>query len=145
MKKTMAMGTLLLFVVISGCAGKNSRDANLANLGNGICQEKSSGRMWLIEKSKIFKTLPEAQEYVAHLDQGGHHDWRLPTLAELYDLNYLFDLHLNGDCDLNRSGRYWSGEKDGQGVAGAWEISDQCDPSRQYAPGSTGAIRAVRP
>jgi hypothetical protein len=135
----------LLLLSLQGCAGKSSQQARLQNLGNGICQDTVSGRMWQIEKSQMTTDLKDAEQYVRALTLGGHSDWRLPTVDELYDLNYLFDLFQNGDCALDRKGNYWSGEKDGQGKAGAWEISDQCDPVRQYAPSNKGYIRAVRP
>ena len=135
----------LLLLSLPGCAGKSSQQARLQNLGNGICQDTVSGLMWQIEKSQMTTDLKDAEQYVRALNLGGHSDWRLPTVDELYDLNYLFDLFQNGDCALDRKGHYWSGEKDGQGKAGAWEISDQCDPVRQYAPSNKGYVRAVRP
>jgi hypothetical protein len=147
MKHTHFVLVLLAVLLLSlqGCAGKSSQQARFQNLGNGICQDKVSGRMWQIEKSKMTTSLKDAEEYVRALNLGGHNDWRLPTVDELYDLNNLFDLFQQGDCALDRKGNYWSGEKDGEGKAGAWEISDQCDPVRQYAPASKGYVRAVRP
>ena len=147
MKHTHFVLVLLAVLLLSlqGCAGKSSQQARLQDLGNGICQDTVSGRMWQIEKSKMTTDLKDAEQYVRALNLGGYSDWRLPSVDELYDLNYLFDLFQNGDCALDRKGNYWSGEKDGQGKAGAWEISDQCDPVRQYAPGSKGYVRAVRP
>ena len=136
--------TLLLFS-LQGCAGKSSQQARFQNLGNGVCQDTVSGKMWQIEKSKMTTSLKDAEQYVRALNLGGYSDWRLPSVDELYDLNYLFDLFQNGDCVLDREGNYWSGEKDGEGKAGAWAISDQCDPERQYTPGTKGYIRAVRP
>ena len=136
---------VLLLPSLHGCAGKSSQQARLQNLGNGICQDTVTGRMWQIEKSTMTSSLEDAEEYVRTLRLGGYSDWRLPTVNELFDLSYLFDLFQNGDCALDRKGNYWSGEKNGEGKAGAWEISDQCDPERQYAPGTQGYIRAVRP
>lgn len=135
----------LILLPLSGCAGKSNHGARLQNLGNGACLDKVSGQMWQIEKAQMTTSLEEAQQYVRTLRLGGHSDWRLPTMYELYDLNNLFDVFENGDCELDRKGSYWSGEKGGEGKAGAWEIGDQCDPIRQYAPGSKGYIRAVRP
>ena len=134
-----------VLLTLQGCAGITSRPARLQNLGNGICRDTVSGRMWQIEKSGTISSLQEAEEYVAALRLAGYRDWRLPTIDELYDLNYLIDLFQNGDCALDRKGNYWSGAKDGEGQAGAWKISDQCDPVRGYVPGSRGFIRAVRP
>lgn len=135
----------LAFLSLQGCAGKSSQQARFQNLGNGACQDTVSGRMWQIEKSAMTTSLKDAEQYARTLSLGGHSDWRLPTVDELYDLNYLFDLFQNGDCTLDRKGKYWSSEKDGEGKAGAWEISDQCDPVRQYAPAAKGYVRAVRP
>ena len=136
----------VLLLSLQGCAGISSQPERFQNLGNGICQDTVSGQMWQIEKSRTITSLQDAEEYVTALRVGGYSDWRLPTIDELYDLNYLFDLFQNGDCTLDRKGNYWSGEKNGEGQAGAWEISaNQCDPARQYAPGSRGYVRAVRP
>jgi hypothetical protein len=146
-KLIMAGSSVLVFLfLLQGCAGQGRSSARLVDAGNGTCRDTVSGQMWRIEKSGMMSSLEEAQAYIARLNEAGEYrDWRLPTVFELYDLNYHFDLHLNGDCNLDRSGRYWSGEKDGQGTVGAWEIGDQCDPERQYRPGTKGYVRAVRP
>ena len=137
---------VLLLLSLHGCTGKSSQQARLQNLGNGICQDTVSGQMWQIEKSTMTSSLADAEEYVRTLRLGGYSDWRLPTVNELFDLNYLFDLFQNGDCPLDRKGTYWSNEKDGKGKAGAWEISaEQCDPAREYTPSARGYVRAVRP
>lgn len=145
-KMTLAACLLFLVVLLSGCAGKNGGNARLVNLGNGICQETSNGKMWQIDKSGYAHSREEADAFIAELNRtSGYSDWRLPTVSELYDLNFLFDLHLNGECALERKGAYWSEENTGEGTVGAWEISDQCDPQRRYAPGTKGYVRAVRP
>jgi hypothetical protein len=143
--RTVLIILTIVLLTLTGCAGKSSRQARFQNLGNGICQDTVSGQMWQIEKSKMTTNLKDAEQYTKGLKLGGYNDWRLPTVYELYDLNYLFDLFQNGDCTLDREGNYWSGVKDGDGKAGAWAISDQCDPERQYSPGTKGYIRAVRP
>jgi len=144
--KQLILLILAAFLIsLQGCAGKSSGPARLQDLGNGVCQDTVTGQMWQIKKSRMTTSLKDAEQYVRTLNLGGYNDWRLPTVYELYDLNYLFDLFQNGDCVLDRKGKYWSGEKEGEGKAGAWEISDQCDPVRQYAPGVRGYIRAVRP
>ncbi len=144
-KKIIAGLLVAFFLFLQGCGSKSQQSARFQDLGNGICHDTVAGLMWQKEKSPTIKSFAEAQLYVKSLNLGGYTDWRLPTVYELYDLNYLFDLHLNGNCNLDREGKYWSGEKDGEGLAGAWEISDQCDPERKYYPGTHGAVRAVRP
>ncbi len=146
MKKSLMTCLLLaLFAGVVGCAGKSGESARFAGLSQGILQDNVSGQMWQLERSKRFKSFREAEAFVEQLVLGGYDDWRLPTIYELYDLNFLFDLHKNGNISLNREGNYWSGKKDGDGMIGAWAISDQCDPERQYEAGKAGYVRAVRP
>lgn len=145
MKKSLMTCLVLAFAVtLTGCAGIMPQTTRYAIPAPGILQDTDNGQMWQLERSKRFKTYKEAQAFVEQLTLGGYDDWRLPTVYELYDLNYLFDLHQNGNITLDREGNYWSGEKDGDGIIGAWAISDQCDPSRDYEPGKAGYVRAVR-
>lgn len=135
----------ILLLAAQGCGPRQARPSRLQDLGNGICQDTVSGLMWQKERSRTIRDLEEAQAQASNLTLGGYNDWRLPTVHELYDLHYLFDLHQAGDCAMDLQGRYWSGEKDGEGMAGAWEIGDQCEPQRRYFTGGQGSVRAVRP
>jgi hypothetical protein len=147
-KLTTILAALGLLILFQGCAGKNTKH-DLTALGDGTCQDRVTGQVWQINRSATpLASMEEARAYIAHLNQESKEkDWRLPTAQELYDLNYLFDLHLNGNCLINRGGKYWSEDKDGKGKVGAWEIGEQCDPSRQYAPAVNirGYVRAIRP
>ncbi len=143
MKKSVWLYPLLLvLLVMQGCAAKQTY---FTMPSEGIVKDSTTGQMWQLERSKMINSFDEARRYAENLRLGGYDDWRLPTIYELYDLNYLFDLHMNGDITLEREGNFWSGEKDGDGMIGAWAISDQCEPSRQYEPGKAGYVRAVRP
>lgn len=143
MKNSVWLYPLLLFLlVIPGCA---ARQAYFTMPSEGVIKDSTKGQMWQLERSTMIDSFDEARRYAENLTLAGYDDWRLPTIYELYDLNYLFDLHMNGDITLNREGNFWSGEKDGDGMIGAWAISDQCEPSRQYEPGKAGYVRAVRP
>ncbi len=135
---------ILLFAMF-GCAGKYGENNRFIISAPGIFQDTHTGRMWQLKKTVRFKSFEEANAFAEKLTLGGYNDWRLPTIYELYDLNFLFDLHKNGDIFLDREGNYWSGEKDGVGMIGAWAISDQCEPERRYETGKTGYVRAVRP
>jgi hypothetical protein len=142
----LTLAGLLLSALLAGCAGRGSGKAAIVDLGNGIYEVPSSGRLWQAAKSgESFATLEEAQQYVARLDLGGYTDWRLPTIYELYDLYLISDLKKAGAVELDLKGNYWSGEKDGEGMVGAWELGDQCDPERRYYEKKKGYVRAVRP
>lgn len=137
----MLLGAAFFNPQYSGAA----TDKQLVDLGNGTIQETITGRMWQVKRSRLFRNLDEARQYAADLELGGYTDWRLPTIYELYDLYYLFDLKKNGDVKIKLDGNYWAGEKDGEGMAGSWEIGDQCEPARQYFKKKKGYVRAVRP
>jgi len=143
--KLVAAAIICAVVIFQGSRQASAADALIVDLGNGIVQEKVSGRMWQKDKSKRFETLEEAEHYVANLRLGSYTDWRLPTIYELYDLHYLFDLHKNGDVQMDLKGSYWSGKKDGEGMVGSWEVGDQCEPSRTYYKKKSGYVRAIRP
>ena len=139
-----------LFLLFSSAAcgilpARSGGEVQVVDLGNGILREPHTGRMWQKERGAMVASYEEAQAYVERLDLGGHRDWRLPTIYELYDLHYLFDLHRADHLDIALEGNYWSGEKDGEGMAGSWEIGDQCEPERRYYSKGKGYVRAVRP
>lgn len=135
----------LTLLVFQGCGTRQTRLPRLQDLGNGICQDTVTGLMWQKKRSRTIRDLEEARAQAQNLDLGGYGDWRLPTVHELYDLHLLFDLHQAGACAMDLQGRYWSGQKDGEGMAGAWEIGDQCEPQRRHFKGGHGSVRAVRP
>jgi len=139
------MLAVLLLAAGSETLGAASQP-EVVDLGNGILQETASGRMWQKERSRSFKSLEEAREYVKKLRLGGFDDWRLPTIYELYDLHYLFDLHKADHLPpIRMEGNYWLEDREGNGMAGSWEIGDQCEPERQYFKKNFGYVRAVRP
>ncbi|MGV1099647.1 Lcl domain-containing protein [Thiovibrio sp. JS02] len=136
---------LLPLLLVAACGSMTATGGKVVDLGNGILQEPHGGRMWQKERSGNFTSYEEAKAYAERLELGGYHDWRLPTIYELYDLHYLFDLHKADAIRIKLEGNYWSGEKDGEGMAGSWEIGDQCEPERKYYPQAKGYVRAVRP
>jgi hypothetical protein len=145
--KILPVAGLLLLALLTGCqTSRTAGRAAIVDLGNGVYEVPSSGRLWQAVRSKeTFDTVEEAQRYAENLDLGGYTDWRLPTVYELYDLYLIFDLKQGGGIAIDMSGNYWSGEKDGDGIVGAWEIGDQCDPERLYYEKKKGYVRAVRP
>lgn len=145
---TAVLGAAILFLQFAcsqAVATVTVPDDKVVDLGNGIIQEPVTGRMWQKERSQSFATYDEAREYAEQLELGGYTDWRLPTVYELYDLHYLFDLKKGRGVAIKLEGNYWSGEKDGEGMVGSWEIGDQCEPERQYFGKNRGYVRVVRP
>jgi len=116
----------------------------LAALSDNICQDLKTKKMWMIDKSKRIESLVDAEKYTSSLKAGEYNNWRLPTVAELYELYMLFDLHQNGTCQIEVEGTYWSDEPDNKGRVGAWELDDNCDAERQYIPKKKGYVRAIR-
>ena len=154
MWKLFMMGLLLgVLFVGPGCtprhvvtaAGEDIEvDGRLMDREDGTCQNLANGLIWQQGQSKRLHSIKEARDYVAQLRLGGYDDWRLPTVAELYDLHLFFDIHENGNCQIKTEGNYWSDEADSEGRVGAWEMDDNCDPERQYIPKMSGFVRAVR-
>lgn len=144
-KMLMLASFFALFTILGGCAIQKAEAPRFVDLGNGICQDSETGAMWQKERTKAWQSIEDARQYAADLKLGGHDDWRLPTIYELYNLNFLKDIHVASSCAMELKGNYWSDEHDGEGMVGAWEISDQCEPSRTYAKASKGYVRAIRP
>lgn len=141
---------ILSLILLSGCAGQTdlksySTSARLIDLGNGICQDTRTGKMWQMDTSRTIRSLEDAKKYADTMERGGYNDWRLPTVSELYGLYIIFDLHNNGNCQMKVEGNYWSDEPDMDGRVGTWELDDNCDPERQYISKKKGLVRVIRP
>jgi hypothetical protein len=132
-------------IVMSLAAVAVGQNSILEILPGEVFRQQGSETIWQINRSKRLKTQEEVQEYLAALNQGDFHDWRLPTRQELYDLFSIFDLKQSGEVKISLEGSYWLyDEKDGKQV-GSWETGDQCGLSRNYFKGKAGHVRAVRP
>lgn len=101
----------------------------------------NSGLIWQHERSDKFGSFIAMKNYVSTGELDG---WRLPTKQELYELVEIFDLHQNGSINMALEGSYWTTDDAGNAVTGAWEIGDQCGPSRTYYKHKRGYIRLVR-
>lgn len=161
MKKSIIFFILLpSLTLLPGCmagkepAGNNpgkqhneiiKKQGHLQNLGNGTCLDLSTGKTWQLQRSRRVTSLAEAEHYTKTLRLAGHDDWRLPTLAELYELFLLYDSRKQGNCPMTFEGNYWSADVDKKGRVGAWELDGDCRPEREYIPKKSGYIRAVRP
>lgn len=140
--------SLLLSLVILCLMAPLSLQAAVPSLEipeEGVFQERTSGRMWQMERSRRLRTMQDVDEYLKTLNRGKYSDWRLPTQQELYELFTIFDFKTSGDVKIQLEGSYWLVGKKGEVEVGSWEIGDQCGPSRSYYKGKTGYVRAVRP
>lgn len=138
---------LLLFVSQpSDFAGAEEKSGALDLQSEEYFQEKQSGRMWRVDRSKKLKTPQDVAQYLDTVNEGTYNDWRLPTKQELYDLFAIFDLKRNGEVQIRLEGDYWLTEGPTSPVyVGSWQIGDGCGPSRSFYSGKKGYVRAVRP
>ena len=138
------LAVLLLLLLFSTTSQPAHADQGITESGDGLIQEVTSQRIWQKKRSKKIRTQEAAQAYIAKLNQGEYHDWRLPTKQELYELFSLFDLKRNGNIRLRLEGKYWLSDPQGNFSVGGWEIGDGCGPSRSFYGGKKGYVRAVR-
>lgn len=140
------------FMAISGCAttsGTNGErgGAQLITVGENICQEIGTGRMWQNSREGLVLSAEAAQQSTMALNLGGYTDWRLPTRDELFDLYYIFFWKKNGGCSMNNSGNYWIVDDEGTPLPGHWETYFLCAPEHRFirSLSTKGYVRAVRP
>ncbi len=114
--------------------------------GKDAVIDTHSKLMWQYNKSrKSFKTETEAREYVKGLRLGGFSDWRLPTLAERWDMLQIYMYKDNGDINFPKPERqYWTTKTDKGTIALKLDYSCMCrgDQEVEYKP--KGYVRAVR-
>ena len=142
----------IFFLTMYGCgtssdAIRSGADGNLLVIGEEICQEGRTGKMWQIAKKGGINSPEEAKQYAASLSIGGYDDWRLPTKDELFGLYCIFFWEKNGKCTMNRAGNFWALSKEGTTLLGHWETYFLCAPEHKYvhSQGTRGSVRAVRP
>lgn len=138
--------TLVLFLlagVFTTPYASTAGEPVLTEISEEIFQNSKNDQMWQMQKSKRFKTASSVEHYLKELNQEKYQDWRLPTKQELFELFSYFDLKHHGSVKISIEGTYWI-ENDGI-QAGAWEIGDQCGPSRTFYTKKVGSVRAIRP
>jgi hypothetical protein len=96
--------------------------------GQGWWTDPATGVMWAKHDNGSDVDWNEANRYCHNLSQGGHSDWRLPSIDELqgiYDpavsvpFKYPIRYHIKGGITLTWVGQ-WSATQNGSGVA--WEL-----------------------
>jgi len=132
---------LLILHAIAPIPNAMAQKQLLVELSEDSFLVKNSGLIWQYERSDKTGSFMTMKNHVSSSEANG---WRLPTKLELYDLVEIFDLHQNGAVKIDIEGSYWLTDDSGNEVTGAWEIGDQCGPSRTYYPHKRGYIRLVR-
>lgn len=134
---------LLLTFVFTTPYVSTAGEPVLTQISEKIFQNSKNSQMWQMGKSKRLKTVSVVEHYIEELNQGEYQDWRLPNKEELFKLFSYFDLKQHGSVKVTLEGNYWI---ENNGIqAGAWEIGDQCGPSRTFYIKKTGSVRAIRP
>ncbi|PLX48178.1 MAG: hypothetical protein C0613_11730 [Desulfobulbaceae bacterium] len=144
----MSMHRLFLcFIVLlmpsMALAGQNDR---LSMAADGIVVDNKTHLMWQLDKSRrSFSDRSRAEAYAAELRLGGYTNWRLPTLAERWDLLQVFMYKNNGSIVFPKSAsRYWTAETDKGTLPIKLDISCMCRGDQEIEYKSKGYVRAVR-
>ena len=151
-KKVIKLVSFCLVLLLMSCATTNntarettsSKPTVMVDLGDGIFKDTKTGLMWQKDRSLMVSNIDEARLYVKNLKLGGYSDWRLPTVFELYELNFTFNFKKNESVLIKREGSYWSLSGENDGRAGDWETGQQCEVERNYFKRSKRYVRAVR-
>lgn len=146
---------LALLVVLSSCYAKQQHsaasvkaiDVSLQNIGDTICQEIVSGKMWQVERGGKFFSPGDARRYAEDLSLGGFNDWRLPTREEMLSLYTIFFYAKEGNCAMKSGRDYWTLSEGGESALGHWEDYLLCGPEFKFVESlkAQGYVRAVRP
>ncbi|MDA8163924.1 MAG: DUF1566 domain-containing protein [Desulfobacteraceae bacterium] len=141
-KKFFCMLLLAAGLTLSACAP----EVRLAKLDNDMVEDTKSGLMWQMgESPTMYASREEAEKYAASLDLGGYHDWRLPSLAERWELLQIFVLKNNGTIELpNFDSRYWTTDTDKGTLPIKLGITCMCRGDQEIEYKSAGYVRAVR-
>ena len=88
-KKRFGLVVVLLATLVASLA--LAGETRLLQLDNVIVKDTKTGLLWQLDKSpQLFDSQEKAAQYASTLELGGYHDWRLPTLAERWDLLQVF-------------------------------------------------------
>lgn len=123
-----------------------AKESRLLDLGNGIVQDTHTGLMWQEGKSrKNFTTDEEAKTYTKDLKLGDFSDWRIPTLAERWDLLQIFMYKNNNGVEFPKAkSRYWTAETDKGLQPIKLDFSCLCLANEEVDYSKKGYVRAVR-
>jgi hypothetical protein len=154
-RRLLCLLACVVLVLNQSCASRQKAadastsvtDGELRAIGQEVCREVRSEKMWQVAKSGILSSQRDAERYAADLQLGGYDDWRLPTKDELFTLHCIFFRGENNDCAMNSDGEFWTDSGEGKQSLGHWETDYLCGPIFKYVESirTKGHVRAVRP
>ena len=132
----------LFFLPIPSMAGSD----RLEMVGKDVVIDIHTKLMWQYGKSRrSFKNEADAVKYANELHLGGYDDWRLPTLAERWDIVQIYMYKNNGDIDFPKPDtRYWTRETDKGTTAIKLDFGCMCRGDQEVEYKTKGYVRAVR-
>lgn len=121
-------------------------EARLVSFDTYAVQDLKTGLIWQLDKSrKPFASAHEAEEHAQGLRLGGFADWRLPTLAERWDLLQPFMYKTNGSITFPKfDSKYWTSDTDKGTQPIKLDISCMCRGDQEIEYRDKGYVRAVR-
>ena len=145
MKKNRLSLVFVLFVNLTASLAF-AGEARLVQLDNSMIKDTKTGLIWQIGSSpQVLDSQEKAAQYAVALDLGGYHDWRLPTLAERWDLLQIFVYKNNGALEFPKfDNKYWTAETDKGTRPVKLDITCMCRGDQEIEYKTTGYVRAVR-
>lgn len=145
MKKLHFSLMLVLFAGLTASLAL-AGEARLVPLDNGMVKDTKTGLIWQFGNSpQTFDSQEKAAQYAGTLDLGGNHDWRLPTLAERWELLQIFVFKNNGAIEFPKfDNKYWTAETDKGTRPIKLDITCMCRGDKEIEYKNAGYVRAVR-
>lgn len=138
----------LMFVLLASLTASLAfaGEARLVQLDNGMVKDSKTGLIWQLGSStQAFDSQEKAAQYASTLDLGGNHDWRLPTLAERWELLQIFVFKNNSGIDFPKfDNKYWTTETDKGTRPIKLDITCICRGDQEIEYKNAGYVRAVR-
>jgi len=144
-KKTVFPG-VVAFMLLAVAMSVMADEARLVKQDNGIVRDTRTGLMWQFEKSPHkFSDAAKAAAYAAQLELGGYDDWRLPTLAERWDLLQVFVFKNDGGLEFPKfKSKYWTRETEKGTQPIKLDITCTCRGDQEVEFKNDGYVRTVR-
>lgn len=138
----------LVFVLLASLTASLAlaSEARLVQLDSGMVKDTKTGLIWQLGSSpQTFDSQEKAAKYASSLELGGNHDWRLPTLAERWELLQIFVFKSNSGIEFPKfDNKYWTAETDKGTRPIKLDITCICRGDQEIEYKNAGYVRAVR-